>query len=141
MRLPRLGLAIVDEQHRFGVTVRARARARAGGGVPHLLSMSATPIPRSLALALHGDLDASFLTERPSGRAPAAAVVCAAAPTNGAPPMSALREAIAEGRQVFVVCAVREVARRDDAVTAVAQHARLLRQLPAGARRPAARRR
>ncbi len=129
MRLPRLGLAIVDEQHRFGVTVRAAlGRGRGAGGVPHLLSMSATPIPRSLALALHGDLDASFLTERPSGRAPAAAVVCLGADERRAAYERA-REAIAEGRQVFVVCAVREVARRDDAVTAVAQHARLLRQL------------
>jgi ATP-dependent DNA helicase RecG len=129
VRLPRLALAIVDEQHRFGVTVRAAlARGRGGAGVPHLLSMSATPIPRSLALALHGDLDASFLTERPAGRAAAAAVVCAGADERRAA-YGRLREAIAEGRQAFVVCPVREVARRDDAVTAVAQHARLLREL------------
>ena len=128
-RLPRVALAVVDEQHRVGVTVRAAlARGRAGGGVPHLLSMSATPIPRSLALALHGDLDASFLTERPSGRPPAAAVACVGAGERRAA-YGRLRDAIAEGRQAFVVCPVREVARRDDAVTAVAQHARLLRDL------------
>jgi ATP-dependent DNA helicase RecG len=128
-RLPRLALAIVDEQHRFGVTVRAAlARGRGGAGVPHLLSMSATPIPRSLALALHGDLDASFLTERPAGRAAAAAVVCADAGERRAA-YGRLRAAIAEGRQAFVVCPVREVALRADAVTAVAQHARLLREL------------
>jgi len=128
-RMPRLGLAIVDEQHRFGVGVRAAlARGPAAAGAPHLLSMSATPIPRSLALALHGDLDASFLTERPAGRAPAAAAVCAGADERRAA-YARLREAIADGRQAFVVCPVREVARRDDAVTAVAQHARLLRDL------------
>ena len=78
--------------------VRARAGARAGRarGVPHLLSMSATPIPRSLALALHGDLDASFLTERPAGRAPAAAVVCMGADERRAA-YERLREAIADG--------------------------------------------
>jgi ATP-dependent DNA helicase RecG len=127
-RLPRLGLAIVDEQHRFGVTVRAALARGGAGGVPHLLSMSATPIPRSLALALHGDLDASFLTERPGGRAPAAAVVCDGADDRQAA-YGRLRDAIADGRQAFVVCPVREVARREGAVTAVAQHARLLREL------------
>jgi ATP-dependent DNA helicase RecG len=127
-RLPRLGLAIVDEQHRFGVSVRAALTRGSRGGVPHLLSMSATPIPRSLALALHGDLDASFLTERPLQRPAPAAVVCAGAAERRAA-YGRLREAIAEGRQAFVVCPVREVARRSDAVTAVAQHARLLREL------------
>ena len=127
-RLPRLGLAIVDEQHRFGVGVRAALARGNGAGVPHLLSMSATPIPRSLALALHGDLDASFLTERPHGRAAAPAAVCAGAGERRAA-YGRLREAIGEGRQAFVVCPVRETARRADAVTAVAQHARLVREL------------
>ncbi|HEY7372987.1 MAG TPA: helicase-related protein, partial [Polyangia bacterium] len=126
--LPRLGLAIIDEQHRFGVTVRAALARGRGAGVPHLLSMSATPIPRSLALALHGDLDAGFLTERPGGRAPAAAAVCLGADERRAA-YGRLRDAIADGRQAFVVCPVREVARRGGAVTAVAQHARLLREL------------
>ncbi len=127
-RLPRLGLAIVDEQHRFGVSVRAGLARGRRSGVPHLLSMSATPIPRSLALALHGDLDGSFLTERPMQRPPATAQVCAGAAERRAA-YGRLREAIGEGRQAFVVCPVREVARRGDAVTAVAQHARLLRDL------------
>jgi ATP-dependent DNA helicase RecG len=127
-RLPRLGLAIVDEQHRFGVSVRAAVARGNAAGVPHLLSMSATPIPRSLALALHGDLDASFLTERPHRRAAPAAAVCVGAAERRAA-YGRLRDAIGEGRQAFVVCPVREVARRGDAVTAVAQHARLLRDL------------
>jgi ATP-dependent DNA helicase RecG len=127
--LPRLGLVIVDEQHRFGVAQRgALALPRVAGSAPHLLSMSATPIPRSLALALHGDLDASFLTERPGGRSPAAAVVCADAPARDAA-YARLRDALAERGQAFVVCPVRQAARRPGAVTAIAQHARLARAL------------
>jgi ATP-dependent DNA helicase RecG len=68
----RLGLVVVDEQHRFGVAQRATlpARVAADGLHPHVLVLSATPIPRSLALALHGDLDVSTLAEKPPGRTP-----------------------------------------------------------------------
>lgn len=68
----RLGLVVVDEQHRFGVAQRAAlpARVTADGLHPHVLVLSATPIPRSLALALHGDLDVSTLAEKPPGRTP-----------------------------------------------------------------------
>ena len=68
----RLGLVVVDEQHRFGVAQRAAlpARVAADGLHPHVLVLSATPIPRSLALALHGDLDVSTLSEKPPGRTP-----------------------------------------------------------------------
>ncbi len=127
--LPRLGLVIVDEQHRFGVAQRG-ALGLAGGSrtAPHLLSMSATPIPRSLALALHGDLDASFLTERPGGRPPPTAVVCGTDEERLAA-YARLRDALAGGNQAFVVCPVRQEARRPGAVTAVAQHARLRRSL------------
>ncbi|HSS40894.1 MAG TPA: helicase-related protein, partial [Polyangia bacterium] len=138
----RLGLAIVDEQHRFGVAQRARLSGRA-----HLLAMSATPIPRSLALVLHGDLDASFLTERPPGRQTAPAVVCAT-PASRAAAWERLRDAIGAGQQAFVVCPVREEARRAGAVTAVAAHARLAHALSPvrvgllhGALRPAAKER
>jgi ATP-dependent DNA helicase RecG len=124
--LPRLGLVVVDEQHRFGVVQRGALGL--SGGSPHLLSMSATPIPRSLALALHGDLDASFLTERPGGRPPPTAIVCASDDERRAA-YARLRDALAAGNQAFVVCPVRQEARRPGAVTAVAQHARLRRAL------------
>jgi len=124
--LPRLGLVVVDEQHRFGVAQRGALGL--SGGAPHLLSMSATPIPRSLALALHGDLDASFLTERPGGRPPPTALVCASDDERRAA-YARLRDALAAGNQAFVVCPVRQEARRPGAVTAVAQHARLRRAL------------
>ena len=73
--------------------------------------MSATPIPRSLALALHGDLDASFLVERPAGRSPAATTLCLTAAERDAA-YARLRDAVAAGAQAFVVCPVREVGRR-----------------------------
>ncbi len=122
----RLGLVVVDEQHRFGVAQRAALSA--GAATAHLLSMSATPIPRSLALVLHGDLDASFLTERPAGRRGAATAVCAT-PAARAAAWDRLRDAVGAGGQAFVVCPVREEARRAGAVTALAAHARLARSL------------
>jgi ATP-dependent DNA helicase RecG len=129
--LPGLGLVVVDEQHRFGVQDRARLGRDAGGHLgrpPHLLTMSATPIPRSLALSLHGDLDASFLTERPAGRRTPGAVVCEGVDARRAA-YARLVDAVASAQQAFVVCPVREEARRPGAVTAIAHHARLARSL------------
>jgi ATP-dependent DNA helicase RecG len=125
-----LRLVVVDEQHRFGVAQRARARRGAGGDAPsaHLLSLSATPIPRSLALARHGDLDASILDERPRGRRPIETSVCRA-PDERAAAYARLRDALASGHQAFVVCHARERARRAGTVTAVARFAELRREL------------
>jgi len=124
-----LRLVIVDEQHRFGVAQRAGlARARRDGRRPHVLVLSATPIPRTMALALHGDLDASILTERPAGRAAPATVICADA-TARRDALGRVREAVAAGHQAFVVCPVRERARRAGTVTAVAHYATLRREL------------
>jgi ATP-dependent DNA helicase RecG len=126
---PDLRLVVVDEQHRFGVSQRARARRRAGEGpLPHLLVLSATPIPRTLALARHGDLDASVLDERPAGRRAPAAAVCRG-PEELRAAYDRLRDEIGRGRQAFVVCAVRERARRAGAVTALGRFAQLRRQL------------
>jgi ATP-dependent DNA helicase RecG len=100
-----LGLVVVDEQHRFGVEQRdaLRARAEAGGATPpHLLVMTATPIPRTVAMTVFGDLDTSELTELPAGRTPIRSHV--------APPQwqyriwDKVREEVAASHQAFVVC-------------------------------------
>lgn len=98
----RLGLAIVDEQHRFGVDQRAKLWAKTSCGVPpHVLVMTATPIPRTLAMTLYGDLDISVIDEMPPGRKPVQTMMI----TEGRRPAlnKFMREQIALGRQVFVV--------------------------------------
>jgi ATP-dependent DNA helicase RecG len=128
---PELRLVIVDEQHRFGVSQRAAARRRgapAGAALPHLLVLSATPIPRTLALARHGDLDASVLGERPAGRRAPATRVCRGADEKRAA-YDRLRDELGRGHQAFVVCHVRERARRVGAVTAIGHYGELRRRL------------
>src|SRR6059036_1222464 len=95
----RLGLAVVDEQHRFGVEQRARLRAK--GEHPDLLVMTATPIPRTLALTLYGDLDVSVLDEMPPGRQPIKTV--ARTESKRAEIYEFVRKQISEGRQAYVV--------------------------------------
>jgi len=99
VQFKRLGLAVVDEQHRFGVHQRARLKGK--GERPDVLVMTATPIPRTLALTLYGDLDVSVLDELPPGRKP----VLTVARTEGKRPgiYKFLRDQIGEGRQVYVV--------------------------------------
>src|SRR5690606_1188227 len=71
VEISNLGVAVIDEQHRFGVEQRDRLRAKARVGItPHLLVMTATPIPRTVALAVYGDLESSTLRELPGGRRP-----------------------------------------------------------------------
>ncbi len=99
-----LAVSVIDEQHRFGVAQRAAAEAeRPGAGSPHLLAMTATPIPRTLAFALHGGLDVSWLRQRPGGRAPAATHLVHGA-RRRARAYELIREEAAAGRQSFVVC-------------------------------------
>ncbi len=97
--LPGLGLIVIDEQHRFGVAQRARLRGK--GEAPHVLVMSATPIPRTLALTLYGDLDVSLLDERPPGRRPPATWV--RTPAEAEAVWAFAKAKADEGRQVFVV--------------------------------------
>jgi ATP-dependent DNA helicase RecG len=101
---PDLALAIVDEQHRFGVDQRETlvVAARKDGRVPHLLSMTATPIPRSLALVMYGDLDVSVIREKPAGRVPIKTFACHGAGREKA--YAAMREAVERNERVFVVC-------------------------------------
>ena len=99
-RFDNLGLVITDEQHRFGVGQRSRLSAK--GEDPHLLVMSATPIPRTLALILYGDLDVSVLDELPPGREPVDTFLVG---ESYRPRINAfIRKQVAEGHQCFVVC-------------------------------------
>ncbi|MBO7547530.1 MAG: ATP-dependent DNA helicase RecG [Bacteroidales bacterium] len=98
----RLGLAIVDEQHRFGVDQRAKLWRKGAGGIPpHVLVMTATPIPRTLAMTLYGDLDISVIDEMPPGRKPIQTLLI----TEGkrAALWKFIRDQIALGRQAFIV--------------------------------------
>jgi len=97
----KLGLIIIDEQHRFGVKQRAHLR-KSDSKIPHLLSMTATPIPRSLALSVYGDLDLSIIDELPAGRIKVATKVVG--PESRSKAYEFIRKEIIKGRQVFVVC-------------------------------------
>lgn len=100
----RLGLVITDEQHRFGVAQRAAlaAKGSALGAQPHVLVMSATPIPRTLALLIYGDLEVSILDELPPGRTPISTFAVGEAKRQGM--YGFIREQVAQGRQVYIVC-------------------------------------
>ena len=101
-----LGLVVVDEQHRFGVEQRALLNAKAGDERPHVLVMTATPIPRTVAMTVFGDLETSTLTELPAGRQPIQTNVVPAGerPSWLARCWERVREEVAEGRQAYVVC-------------------------------------
>ncbi len=98
--MPRLALAVVDEQHRFGVMQRTALREK--GGAAHLLVMTATPIPRTLALTMYGDLDTSLLDEMPPGRKPIKTVLIESGERNQA--YTFVYEQIRQGRQAFIIC-------------------------------------
>jgi ATP-dependent DNA helicase RecG len=97
----KLGLAIIDEQHRFGVMQRAELRAR--GSNPDVLVMTATPIPRSLAMTVYGDLDVSIIDEMPPGRTPIVTKVFADNPSDRKEVKQLLTREVRAGRQVYVV--------------------------------------
>jgi ATP-dependent DNA helicase RecG len=96
-----LGLVVIDEQHRFGMRQR-KALARKDARLPHLMSMTATPIPRTLALTLYGDLDLSLVDELPPGRKPVLTKVVRASNRKAA--YEEIRAELAAGRQAFVIC-------------------------------------
>lgn len=105
VEIPLLGLAVVDEQHRFGVDQRQELlHKRKDGKMPHLLSMTATPIPRTLHLALYGDLDISLLKAKPQDRLPIATSVLK--PERYADAYALVKSEIAAGRQAFFVSPV-----------------------------------
>jgi ATP-dependent DNA helicase RecG len=101
-----LGLVVIDEQHRFGVEQRDALREKAGDGRPHVLVMTATPIPRTVAMTVFGDLEVSTLTELPAGRSPIATHVVPVAdkPRYLDRAWERIREEAARGRQAYIVC-------------------------------------
>ncbi|HEY0816227.1 MAG TPA: ATP-dependent DNA helicase RecG [Pseudonocardia sp.] len=101
-----LGLVVVDEQHRFGVEQRDALRSRGAELVPHMLVMTATPIPRTVAMTVYGDLEVSALRELPAGRSPIATTVVPLAerPSWFASVWRRVREEVAAGHQAYVVC-------------------------------------
>jgi ATP-dependent DNA helicase RecG len=103
VRFGSLAVAVVDEQHRFGVSQRAALDAKGGeGGPPHVLHMTATPIPRTLSLTAYGDLDSTALRELPAGRQPVSTWVVGEEKRPGA--YEFVRERLREGRQGYVIC-------------------------------------
>ncbi|MEP7181177.1 MAG: ATP-dependent DNA helicase RecG [Betaproteobacteria bacterium] len=125
--LPRLGLAIVDEQHRFGVAQRLKLRGKAMGEA-HQLMMSATPIPRTLAMTFYADLDVSVLDEMPPGRTPVTTHLVNN--KRRAEIVERVRRACAAGRQAYWVCPLIEESEKLELQTAVALHAELTAALP-----------
>ncbi|MGH8942208.1 MAG: ATP-dependent DNA helicase RecG [Acidimicrobiia bacterium] len=124
----RLGVAVVDEQHRFGVSQRVKLKEKADEIDPDLLIMTATPIPRTLSMTLYGDLDVSIIDEMPPGRTPVKTKV-----------LSRLEEAVAwkritaevaKGRQAFVVCPLVEDSPKVEAASATAEFHRLSAWMP-----------
>src|SRR6266508_4349722 len=118
----RLGAVVVDEQHRFGV--RQRVRLREKGDSPHVLIMTATPIPRTLALTLYGDLDVSTLDELPPGRTPVATHLVADLRLRDRA-YQRVREEVAAGHQAYVVCALKDESDKIEIRAAKAEAERL----------------
>ncbi len=100
--LSNVSLVVIDEQHRFGVAQRHALLERDPNHSPHLLSMTATPIPRSLALTIYGDLDVSILDELPKGRKPIGTAIVPE--QHQAPMWDHVRSEVEAGRQAFVIC-------------------------------------
>ena len=126
----RLGLAVVDEQHRFGVAQRLalRDKLQAQALEPHLLMMSATPIPRTLAMSYFADLDVSTIDELPPGRTPIVTKVFAEGKRDAV--IARIQAEVQQGRQVYWVCPLVEESEHIDLQNATATHAELSAALP-----------
>ncbi|ANL65780.1 ATP-dependent DNA helicase RecG [Rhizobium phaseoli] len=120
-----LMLAVVDEQHRFGVHQRLRLTAK--GISPHMLVMTATPIPRTLVLAAFGDMDVSKLTEKPAGRKPIQTITVPMERTGDI--VGRLQSALAEGKKAYWICPLVEESEELDLMSAEERHATLVAAL------------
>jgi len=121
----RLGLAIIDEQHRFGVMQRMAFKQK--GLSPHMLAMSATPIPRTLALTLYGDLDISLIDELPPGRQPIKTRWLN--PKQRRSGYAFVRKQVSEGRQAYIICPLVEESESIEARAATVEYERLSREI------------
>jgi ATP-dependent DNA helicase RecG len=130
VRFNNLALAIIDEQHRFGVAQRLALRSKmtAGGQEPHLLMMTATPIPRTLAMSYYADLDVSTIDELPPGRTPIITKVVSDSRRDEV--IERIRSQLAEGRQVYWVCPLIEESEAVDLTNATETHEALTAALP-----------
>ena len=124
----RLALVIVDEQHRFGVKQRLELRRKSERAAAHQLMMSATPIPRTLAMTRDADLDVSMIDELPPGRKPVTTRLASAARRGEV--LARIRAACAEGQQAYWVCPVIEESEEGDLQAALEAHVELQRELP-----------
>jgi ATP-dependent DNA helicase RecG len=126
----KLGLALIDEQHRFGVAQRLELRRKLQGQAlePHLLMMSATPIPRTLAMSYYADLDVSTIDELPPGRSPIVTKVFADGKRDTV--IEKIRTEVAQGRQVYWVCPLIEESEALDLRNATETHQQLCEALP-----------
>jgi ATP-dependent DNA helicase RecG len=122
-----LGLAVIDEQHRFGVLQRRALRQKGGALSPHTLVMTATPIPRTLALTLYGDLDNTVLDEMPPGRQPIETHWFTPAERERA--YRFVQHQIDQGRQAFIICPLVEESEKIEAKAAVEEYERLQREV------------
>jgi len=123
VQLASLGLAVVDEQHRFGTRQRELLRQKSATGRPHFMAMTATPIPRSLALALYGEMTFSVIDEMPPGRTPVRTEVVA--PDDRQQAYDLVRREVRGGRQAFVICPLIEESEKLVAKAATAEFERL----------------
>jgi ATP-dependent DNA helicase RecG len=121
----RLGLVVVDEQHRFGVHQRDRLLNK--GLQPHLLTMTATPIPRTLALSVHGDLDVSQIDELPPGRTPIKTAMLSAGQREKA--YALIRDEVSKGQRAYVVLPLVEESEKLELRSAVEVHAELVSEV------------
>ena len=121
VQFQRLGLVAIDEQHRFGVQQRARLQRK--GDNPHVLTLTATPIPRTLALTLHGDLEVSQIDELPPGRKAIQTTLLKGRDRTHA--YDLIRREIAQGRQIYVVLPLVEESEKLDLRSAIDEHQRL----------------
>ncbi len=125
VEFPRLGLAVVDEQHRFGVAQRSTLRQK--GANPHVLVMTATPIPRTLALTLYGDLDLSVIDQLPPGRQTIKTKWLQ--PRQRESAYAFIRRQVAAGQQAFIICPLVEESEAIQARAAIAEHERLSQEV------------